>query len=235
MAATHFLRDNYEAPEIVIGQSLGGAVALAAAPNLPRVKSVATIGAPASPAHIEAHIRDDLQRIRAEGEAEVVLAGRRVTFSTQLLDDIQDVDLASAIRSLDRPLLVLHSPIDNTVGIENAAEILEAARHPKSFVSLDTADHLITNDDDARYAGEVIASWSTRYISADLRSHAQPDFIVDAPESVTMVRTEDGFRTEVISPTASPSSPTSRPRWEGPTPARRPMTTCSPLWVAAPR
>lgn len=199
MAVTRFLRDNYEAPEIVIGQSLGGAVALAATPQLPKVKSVVTIGAPADPAHIKTHIEDDLEKIYEEGEAEVTLAGRTVTLSEQLLDDIQQVDLLGAIRSLRRPLLVLHSPIDNVVSVDNAGEIFDAARHPKSFVSLDTADHMITNDDDARYAGEVIASWATRYIAGDLTSHSQPDFIVDAPESVTMVRTEEGFRTEVIS------------------------------------
>ncbi len=199
VAATHFLRDNLDAPEIVVGQSLGGAVALAATPQLPRVKAIATIGAPFDPAHIQTHIKDDLARIHAEGEAEVMIAGRPISLSEQLLDDIQQIDLAGAIGSLDRPLLIMHSPIDTTVGVDNAAEIFAAARHPKSFVSLDTADHLISNDDDARYAGEVIASWSTRYIAGDLTSHAQPDFIVDAPESVTMVRTEEGFRTEVIS------------------------------------
>ncbi len=198
MAATHFLRDHYDAPEIVIGHSLGGAVALAATPSLPRVKAVATIGAPSSPSHIRTHIADDIEKIRAEGEAEVMLAGRPVTLSEQLLEDIAKVDLAASIGAIDRPLLVLHSPIDNTVSVDNAAEIFEAARHPKSFVSLDTADHLITKDDDARYAAEVIASWSTRYTSGDLTSHAQPDFVADAPESVTVVRTEDGFRTEVI-------------------------------------
>ncbi len=199
MAATHFLRDNYEAPEIVIGHSLGGAVALAATPDLPKVKSVVTIAAPASPAHIEKHLAEDLERIHAEGEADVQLAGRVITIRDQLLHDIAEVNLADRITELGRPLLVLHSPIDNTVGIENAAEIFTAARHPKSFVSLDTADHLITNDADARYVAEVIASWSTRYISGDLASHSQPDFVAGAPESVTVVRTEQGFRTDVIS------------------------------------
>ncbi len=199
MAATHYLRDNYEPPEIVIGHSLGGAVALAATPQLPRVKAVVTIAAPASPAHIETHLTADLDRIEAEGEAEVQLAGRPITSRDQLLQDIRDVDLSGAIGALGRPLLVLHSPIDNTVGVDNAAEIFWAAKHPKSFVSLDTADHLISDDADARYAAEVIASWATRYISGDLASHSQPDFVAGAPESVTMVRTERGFRTDIIS------------------------------------
>jgi len=199
IAATHYLRDNLAAPEIVMGHSLGGAVALAATPRLPGVKAVVTIAAPASPEHIETHLAHDIEKIRADGEANVKLAGRSFTIRRQLLDDIEHHDLENAISSLGRPLLVLHSPIDNTVGIENASKILAAARHPKSFVSLDTADHLITADDDARYAAEVIASWASRYISGDLTSHSQPDFVADAPESVTMVRTESGFRTEVIS------------------------------------
>jgi len=199
VAATHFLRDNYGAPEVVIGHSLGGAVVLAATPDLPKVRAVVTIGAPSSPTHIQRHLAGDLEKIHADGEAEVVLGGRAITIRDQLLHDIEQIDLGSAVRALGRPLLVLHSPIDNTVGINNAANIFTAARHPKSFVSLDTADHLITDDGDARYAAEVIASWATRYMSGDLTSHSQPDFVVDAPESVTVVRTEKGFRTEVIS------------------------------------
>ena len=199
MAATHYLRDNFDPPEIVIGHSLGGAVVLAATPQLPGVKAVVTIGAPSSPAHIKQHLIQDLERIHTEGEAVVELAGRSFTIRDQLIHDINHVDLSAAIGALDRPLLVLHSPVDNTVGIDNAADIFAAARHPKSFVSLDTADHLITDDGDARYAAEVIASWATRYISGDLTSHSQPDFVADAPESVTTVRTEKGFRSEVIS------------------------------------
>jgi len=199
MAATHYLRDNFEAPEIVIGHSLGGAVVLAATQQLPRVKAVVTIAAPASPAHIERHLAADLEQIRVEGEAEVQLAGRPITIRDQLLHDIREVDLSGAIGSIGRPLLVLHSPIDNTVGVENAAEIFGVAKHPKSFVSLDSADHLISDDADARYAAEVIASWATRYISGDLTSHSQPDFVAGAPESVTIVRTEKGFRTDILS------------------------------------
>lgn len=199
IAATHFLRDNYDAPEILIGHSLGGAVALAAAGDLPKVKSVVTIAAPATPEHITRHLADDLEAIHAEGEADVQLAGRSITIRDQFLHDVEGVDLRERIGRLGKPLLILHSPIDNTVGIDNAATIFTAARHPKSFISLDDADHLITEDSDARYVAEVVASWATRYISGDLTSHAQPDFVADAPESVTIVRTESGFRTDVIS------------------------------------
>lgn len=197
--AARYLQEDFEAPEVLVGHSLGGAAALAAAPHLPSVRAVVTIAAPASPEHVKRHIDGDLERIRTEGEAGVLVAGRPFTVRQHLLDDIEDHHLPDTISQLDRPLLVLHSPIDNIVGIDNAAEIFTAAKHPKSFVSLDNADHLITDDDDAGYAAEVIASWASRYITGDLASHTQPDFVVDAPESVTIVRTEEGFHTEVIS------------------------------------
>ncbi len=199
VAAAGYLTDRFEGPEVVIGHSLGGAVVLAATAALNSVRAVVTIAAPATPAHIKRHIADDVHTIELVGEAEVNLAGRPFTIRKQMLDDIEGVRLEEAIRTLGHPLLVLHSPVDNTVGVENAAEILEHARHPKSFVSLDDADHLITDEADARYVAEVIASWASRYISGDLTALAQPDFLVDAPESVTVVRTEQGFRTDILS------------------------------------
>ena len=199
VSAAGYLTDRFEGPEVVIGHSLGGALVLAATAALDSVRAVVTIAAPATPAHIKRHIADDVHTIELVGEAEVNLAGRPFTIRKQMLDDIEGVQLEEAIRTLGHPLLVLHSPVDNTVGVENAAEILGHARHPKSFVSLDDADHLITDEADARYVAEVIASWASRYISGDLTSLAQPDFLVDAPESVTVVRTEQGFRTDILS------------------------------------
>ena len=199
ISAAGYLTERFEGPEVVIGHSLGGAVVLAATAALDSVRAVVTIAAPATPAHITRHIADDVHTIELVGEAEVNLAGRPFTIRKQMLDDIEGVRLGEAIRTLGHPLLVLHSPVDNTVGVENAAEILEHARHPKSFVSLDDADHLITGETDARYVAEVIASWASRYISGDLTAHSQPDFLVDAPESVTVVRTEQGFRTDILS------------------------------------
>ncbi len=199
VSAAGYLTDRFEGPEVVIGHSLGGAVVLAATAALDSVRAVVTIAAPATPAHIKRHIADDVHTIELVGEAEVNLAGRPFTIRKQMLDDIEGVRLEEAIRTLGHPLLVLHSPVDNTVGVENAAEILEHARHPKSFVSLDDADHLITDEADARYVAEVIASWASRYISGDLTALAQPDFLADAPESVTVVRTEQGFRTDILS------------------------------------
>lgn len=199
VAAAGFLESEFAEPELLIGHSLGGAVALAATSAVDSLRAVATIAAPASPEHITRHISDDLAAIEADGEADVTVAGRPFTLRKQLLDDLAAVDLGPIVKALGRPLLVLHSPIDNTVGVENAAKILEWARHPKSFISLDTADHLISNDADARYAAEVIASWGGRYLSGDLTASSQPDFLLDAPESVTVVRIEEGFRTDILS------------------------------------
>ena len=199
LLAARYLEENFGAPEVLIGHSLGGAVVLAAGSAIDSVRAVVTVAAPATPRHIERHIADDLATIEAEGKAEVTVAGRPFTIRQQLLDDIRSVRLEQAIATLGRPLLVIHSPIDNVVTVDNAAEILSHARHPKSFISLDGADHLISVDEDARYVAEVIASWANRYTSGDLATHSQPDFLVDAPKSVTVVRTESGFRTDVLS------------------------------------
>jgi uncharacterized OsmC-like protein/pimeloyl-ACP methyl ester carboxylesterase len=197
--AAEFLKADYGAPELLIGHSLGGVISLAATSAIESVRAVVTLAAPVTPKHIERHIAADLATIEADGEAEVALAGRPFTIRQQLIDDIGNARVDEAIANLGRPLLVIHSPTDNVVGIENAAEILDLARHPKSFISLDGADHLITVDDDARYVAEVIASWANRYTSGDLAAHSQPDFLSEAPESVTVVRIEDGFRTDIIS------------------------------------
>lgn len=199
VAAADFLGREHQAPEVLIGHSFGGAVVLAAAPSISSARAVVTIAAPASADHVTRHIAGDLDEIERSGQAEVTLAGRPFVIRKQFVDDVVQTDLDAAIANLGCPLLVLHSPIDNVVDVENAAMIFERARHPKSFVSLDDADHLISEDHDARYIAEVIASWATHYISADLASHAQPDFVADAPESVTIVRTNQGFRTEIIS------------------------------------
>ena len=199
IAAATFLDEDYEGPELLIGHSLGGSVVLSAASSIPSARAVVTLAAPSSPDHIKRHLVGDLDEIRSRGEAEVDLAGRQFTIRDQLLADIDTIDLGSAIEGMGKPLLVVHSPTDNTVGVENALEILERARHPKSFLALDGADHLITDDADARYAAEMIATWADRYSSGDLADHAQPDFIAEAPESVTIVHIGEGFRTEVIS------------------------------------
>jgi len=163
VAAADFLRGRYRAPEIVVGHSLGGAAVLAAAREIPEAAGVATIAAPFDPAHVLAHIprRDDIDRT---GEAEVVLAGRSFRIKKQLLDDLAGQRPAETVHGLGKALLVLHSPRDDTVAIENATRIFQAALHPKSFVSLDPADHLLTRREDAAYAGHVIAAWAERFL-----------------------------------------------------------------------
>ncbi|MFD1960580.1 alpha/beta fold hydrolase [Novosphingobium panipatense] len=154
-----------KSPSLLIGHSLGGAAALAAASELASIEAVATIGAPADIGHVLSHFDPgELARIDAEGVGEIELAGRHFLLRRSFIDDIRQQDLLSYVRDLKRPLLVLHAPSDPIVGIDNASEIFQHAKHPKSFVSLDTADHLLTNRTDAEYAAAVIAAWASRYL-----------------------------------------------------------------------
>lgn len=166
-AAADYLRTRFEAPAILIGHSLGGAAVLAVAGRIPEARAVVTIGAPADAAHVLKSFHGALDDIREKGQAEVELAGRRFTIAKNFVDNVEQNKLADAIRTMRKPLLILHSPVDDVVGIDNAAEIFQAARHPKSFVSLDHADHLLTNPADARFAAAVIAGWVSRYLPAD--------------------------------------------------------------------
>ncbi|MEL7138603.1 MAG: bifunctional alpha/beta hydrolase/OsmC family protein [Pseudomonadota bacterium] len=150
-------------PEILIGHSLGGAAVLAAAPLIDSVRAVATIGAPAEPAHVLHNFGADLERIRAEGSAEVTLGGRQFTVAEGFVADVENARLDGTLGRLGAALMVLHAPLDAQVGIENAAEIFTKARHPKSFVSLDDADHLLTRSQDSEYAADVIATWASRF------------------------------------------------------------------------
>jgi fermentation-respiration switch protein FrsA (DUF1100 family) len=136
---------------VLIGHSLGGAAVLAAAGDIPEVAAVATIGAPADAGHVVHNFHADLATIEAEGRAEVTLAGRRFTITREFLEDVQESRLAARIAALKKPLLVFHAPLDATVGIDNASAIFRAAKHPKSFVSLDGADHLLSRHEDAVY------------------------------------------------------------------------------------
>ncbi len=162
--ATDFLRDNYEAPKILIGHSLGGAAVLAAAGDVPEARAVATIGAPAEAAHVIHNFGAKIDEISEHGEAEVSLAGRSFTIRKQFLEDLEKQRLEDRIASLKKALIVFHSPRDATVGIENAGAIFAAAKHPKSFVSLDDADHLLSRRTDAIYVASVLSAWATRYI-----------------------------------------------------------------------
>ncbi|MEM8877289.1 MAG: bifunctional alpha/beta hydrolase/OsmC family protein [Pseudomonadota bacterium] len=188
VAASDWLRDNHHAPSLLIGHSLGGAAVLAAGGDIPEVKAIATIGAPADVEHVLHNFGADLDRIDQDGVAEVSLAGRPFTIKKQFLENARAQDLKERIGKLRRALLVLHAPTDAQVGIENAGAIFSAAKHPKSFMSLDGADHLLTDRNDARFAAHVIAAWAARYLP-----ESEDDKAVDDMDSGDVVRvTETG-------------------------------------------
>jgi len=165
VAAAEFMERELEAPKILIGHSLGGAAVIHAAAQISSAVAVATLAAPSSTDHLIGVIRSNATEIESTGEAEVQIGGRSFRIRKEFLDDLSVVNMRDAVSGLGRPLLVCHSPADRTVGIDNANEIFMAARHPKCFLSLDSADHLCSNPDDARYAGAMIATWSRRYIN----------------------------------------------------------------------
>ena len=165
VCAANHLRDTIGAPSVLIGHSLGGAAVLAAAHRVPSVRAVVTIGAPADTAHVEHLLGSSTTEIETRGIAEVVLAGRPFRISNGFLLDINQQNQTACIAGLDRALLVMHSPQDDTVGVDNARLIFDSARHPKSFVSLDGADHLLTDRADATYVAEVLTAWVSRYLT----------------------------------------------------------------------
>jgi uncharacterized OsmC-like protein/alpha-beta hydrolase superfamily lysophospholipase len=164
VAAANHLREMYQAPSILIGHSLGGAAVLCAAQHCPEVKAIATIAAPADPAHVTGLFKDHVADIQQKGEVEVSLAGRPFRIRKEFLDDLTMQKVEERLANLRKALLVLHSPTDDLVGIDNASAIFSAAKHPKSFVSLSGADHLLTKRRDAVYVAEIIAAWSERYL-----------------------------------------------------------------------
>ncbi|MEZ5715902.1 MAG: bifunctional alpha/beta hydrolase/OsmC family protein [Paracoccaceae bacterium] len=195
-AAARWLEGRGLAPDLLIGHSLGGAAVLKAAADIPSARAVVTIGAPFDPAHVTQHFSDEVETICREGEARVEIGARPFTIKRQFIEDIAAQHLREAVAGLHRALLVLHAPRDTVVGIDNAADIFLAARHPKSFVTLDTADHLISDPADAEYAAGVIAAWAAHYL--DLRPPAPPP---GAPEGITRVSEADpkGFLQDIAS------------------------------------
>jgi uncharacterized OsmC-like protein/alpha-beta hydrolase superfamily lysophospholipase len=195
LAAADFLGKNYAAPKILIGHSLGGAAVLAAAARVPEAVAVATIGAPYQPAHVRRLLEPATAEIEAKGEAEVALAGRKFRVKKQLLDDIASHNTHDAIAGLRKALLIFHGPRDTIVDIDNAAQIFMAAKHPKSFVSLDDADHLLTRKADAAYVAAVMAAWASRYLG-----DAAPAGDESAAEAgtVTVMETREGKFTQTI-------------------------------------
>ena len=183
VAAADYLRQNHGPPSLLIGHSLGGAAVLAAAPHVPDATAVVTIGAPASAAHVTHNFAANLTDIVAKGTAEVTLAGRTFTISRQFLDDLTAQHFLDDLAKMQKALLVCHAPQDDYVGIENASAIFTAARHPKSFLSLDTADHLLHKRSDGIYVADVIATWASRYLPSGHPPLALPDGVVEVSET----------------------------------------------------
>ena len=193
-AAAEMLETRGMKPSMLIGHSLGGAAVLKLAPQLDGIKAVVTLGAPFDPEHVTHNFGGALDEIEANGKASVNLGGRAITIGKAFVDDVSAAALSEAIAASNAALLVMHAPLDKIVGVANATNIFMAAKHPKSFVTLDDADHLITDPADACYAADVIASWSTRYLK--LPKAAPP---IGAPEGVVRVREADprGFLQDV--------------------------------------
>lgn len=169
VAAADFLRANYQAPALLVGHSLGGTAVLAATPRIPEVRAVSTIAAASGTEHLREILIRLSPELEARGEAEVDLGGGHAfRVRKELLDDLAEDHLHGVLHGLHRPLLLFHSPVDNTVGIEHAHRLFEAAKHPKSFISLGLADHLLSRERDARYVGEVLAAWAGRWLEGDV-------------------------------------------------------------------
>jgi putative redox protein len=195
VAAAAFLGREYEAPRILVGHSLGGTAMLAAAHSITSAVAVATIGAPADAEHVLHLLEEDLETIRQQGEATVRLAGRPFRIRGEFVEDVRSQSVRDGIRGLRKALLVMHSPIDEIVNVEEAARIYGSALHPKSFVSLDDADHLLSRRVDSRYAGRVLSAWAGRYI--DDPDEEAADAVYHDGHVVVSGRPEDIFKVAI--------------------------------------
>lgn len=194
LAAASYLESTHEPPAILVGHSLGGTAVLQAAPQIASAVAVATIGSPAEPSHVTNLLAGSEQILSDAGEALVDLGGRPFLIKQQFVDDLRKQDLPSSVASLRKALLVMHAPLDDIVGVENASALFAAAKHPKSFVSLDRADHLLSHDEDSWYAGHVLAAWASRYLPEVKRAH---DDLAAAAGEVIAKTFANGFRTDV--------------------------------------
>ncbi len=195
VAAADHLREMHDAPAILIGHSLGGCAVLAASHRIPEARAVVTIAAPYDPSHVVGLFKDQVETIKTQGEVEVQLAGRPFRIKREFLNDVAEKKLNECLANLRKALLVFHSPTDDLVGIENASHIFTAAKHPKSFVSLAGADHLLSKKSDAVYVANVIAAWADRYLD-------RPDAMTEAEveEGLVLVRETHGgkFQQEIL-------------------------------------
>ncbi len=195
VAAAAFLADNHGAPSVLIGHSLGGAAVMMAASRIPSCTAVVSIAAPAGLDHLAGILEPVRDEVDRTGSSEVDLGGRRIRIGRALIDDLSEIRMTDAIADIDRALLILHSPVDRVVGIGHASTIFTAAKHPKSFVSLDTADHLLSRPEDSRYAAGVIANWAKKYLpdhQEELKLPQRGDNRVVARIGAT------GYRTEIL-------------------------------------
>lgn len=181
--AAEWLKEHHQAPTLLIGHSLGGAAVLAATPKIEGVKGVVTIGAPADTHHVEARLQGDLDAVAKNGSGNVTIGGRRFPIEQSFIDDLRDDHLAGVVERLGAGLLVMHAPLDDIVSVDNAAKIFTTAKHPKSFVSLDKADHLLSRPEDARFAAGVIAGWAARYLPEDTPQGTEPQEHVKVSET----------------------------------------------------
>jgi putative redox protein len=194
VAAAEYLAAEHEAPAVLVGHSLGGTAVLAAAPEIASSKAVVTINAPAEAKHILHLLGDSRDRLEAEGRATVDIGGTPFEIRKQFLDDVEQQELPASVRRLRRALLVMHSPVDAIVTIDNATEIFTHALHPKSFISLDDADHLLSREADAIYAGDALAAWASRYVTVTAEKDES-----DAAAEAAVARTgSEGFLTELV-------------------------------------
>ncbi len=191
--AADFMAREFQAPALLIGHSLGGAAVIQAATKIVSVRAVITIAAPSDPSHVLHHFAEQKNEIIQTGEAMVDLAGRSFKVKKQFLDDLEASRFEEKIAGLKKPLLIMHSPFDKIVSIDNAANIFKAAKHPKSFISLDTADHLLSNEQDAVYVGMTAATWACKFLGLRRKDPA----VIHADNKV-VASIEKGFRTEII-------------------------------------
>lgn len=188
--AAKYLTENFETPSLLIGHSLGGAAVLFSAQKIASVKAIVTIAAPSSPDHIMHLFKDSQEEINEKGKATMQLAGREITIKKQFIEDLRSLSMQNLLNDLRKPVLILHSPTDDIVGINNAAEIYKALHHPKSFVSLDDTHHLLKRQEDAEYVSAIIASWATRYLKTNES--------VQSEGQVNAWLNNDNYTTEVV-------------------------------------
>ena len=192
ICAAIYLKENYVPPTLIVGHSLGGAAVILAASKFDDIKAVVTIGTPSAPQHVMNLLKSSIEEIEEKGVAEVNIGGRPFTVKKEFIDDLDNQNLLGIVKDMRKSFLFLHSPQDMIVGIENAAELYQAVKHPKSFISLDGADHLLSNEKDACYAGDVIANWAKRYIEIP-----EPKELSTKSHIVAYLDTNEKFTTHI--------------------------------------